>query len=251
MGLAMASATPPTSRRAPSMRALVGKRQKVTHQIQQIHQAEKQGALMTDMLAIITELTTHPHKIANAKIAIMSDMFDDAKETTQEKFVHTYIYLPKVPKEWLIANTIPAMSNSKLTEPILKQLCKADRRVDQKILYYATATTPAQKIVNHTRTKFDEAMVARTMRLGNPLDSLAWEPESMVVDWSRTGVFKLVPPWDGSADKKDWVHTHIECVYLQGDAAKAAWKRSAHIRAHTHTHHVKTHMLLSDSVCSP
>lgn len=207
-----------SNRKPPSLRTLANKRQKVGLNMQQIQQAEQQGALTADILAIITELTTNPHKIANAKTAILSDMFEE-QLVDETHFVSTYIYVPKIPKDWLLNHTLPATS-AKLYFTNLKMLAKVDRRVDQKLLCFGAGIVNTQKIVNHNKLLRDQAMTKRTHELNNPLGKLGWDGQ---ISWATSGVYRLMPPWIDSADheQKDHTYTHVECTYLLGDGAQA------------------------------
>jgi hypothetical protein len=209
------------------MRTLHPKRQKVGLNMQQIQKAEQQGAMTADILAIITELTARPHKIANAKIAILSDMFEESP-VDDTQFVATYIYVPKIPKEWLVHHTLPAM-HARMDHETLKLLAKSDRRVDQKLLFFGAGISPNQKIVNHTKQLFDQAMVKRTHELNDPLAKLEWDNETGQVSWAKSGVYQLRPQWVDDADKeqKDHTYTHVECIYLKGAEAKALLVTSA------------------------
>ena len=210
-----------SNRKATSLRGLANKRQKLGLNMQQIQQAEQQGALTADILAIITELTTNPHKIANAKTAILSDMFEE-QLVDETHFVSTYIYVPKIPKDWLVNHTLPAMS-AKLNLTNLKMLAKVDRRVDQKLLFFGAGIGNAQKPVNHNKLLSDQAMTKRTHQLNNPLGKLEWDNATGQISWATGGVYRPMPPWTDSADheQKDHTYTHVECIYLLGDEAKA------------------------------
>ena len=133
---------------------------------------------------------------------------------------------------WLVHHTLAAMS-AKLSFTTLKVMAKADRRVDQKLLCFGAGIGHPQKIVNHNKHLFDQAMVKRTHELNNPLGKLEWDNETGQISRATSGVYRLIPEWTGSADReqKDHSYTHVECIHLLGDEAK----ESLHL---THTSYV-------------
>ena len=165
-----------------------------------------------DIMGLVKSLLAKPEKIKAALVAATGTAHQ--QQQVQQTFPSTYIYISRIPKEWLTKSTLPKMCQ-RLTPEVLASLCKQERRVDQKLLVMGGGHSLQTKIWSHHKGVFDDKVVAyHTGAMNSILDTVEWDDDTFSINWQLSGLFIFMPPKPANVLAKDHIYTHIRCKVL-------------------------------------
>lgn len=207
-------------KRAATSAQLAAKRRAVHDEYQALAQTEAEQAHNQQIMEVVRQLTTNPDKLGAVMLALRTTADADAAEERKKmQFPKTYVYLYKVPKEWLVNHTLPAISE-RLTPALLNKLCKADRRVDLKLLNMATGSGDKAKIWSYYKASFDDlATKHHCDRMNSVLSRITWDSDHKI-SWHTCGLYTLIPETATTSENDAAVFTGVRCNALTGSAAE-------------------------------
>lgn len=174
-------------KRLATQAQLAAKRRAVHDEYQALAQSEAEQAVNQQIMEIVRQLTASPDRIGAVMMALRNSSDADAAEERKKQFFpKTYIYLYKVPKEWIVNHTLPSLCQ-RLTPQVVNHLWKADRRIDLKLLSMATGSTEKAKISSYNKDMFDDIATKHHNSIMNRvLDRVSWDADHKV-DWQSCG----------------------------------------------------------------
>lgn len=108
----------------------------------------------------------------------------------------------------------------RLTPLLLNKLCKADRRIDLKLLTMATGSTDKAKIWSYNKEVFDElAAKQHRDRMNRILDRISWDDSHNIL-WQTCGVYTLLPETAAGQQNNENIFTGVRCNALTGAGAE-------------------------------
>jgi hypothetical protein len=205
-------------KRAAPTRDVLTKKQKSIDDLDWIAQGEVDTSQNAEIMSIMRELVSNPGKIGRVKVACFGagDDFISASERKKLFFHNTYIYLTKVPKEWLREVLFPLLSPA-LTAKVAVSIRKVDKESDYKILFMALGSHGQQKLMSHHKETFKTLALERHLAMNKLLLSLKWSSD-FAIDWNLSGIYILSPEMPSDCETaKEHSFTHIVCRALAGD----------------------------------
>lgn len=207
-----------TPKRAMAQSQMARKKKKLASEMMQLAEQEENNVINADLAEILQHLLANPSQIKKAKLAIIGGLCDDTPCSKEDHFNPTYTYLPKIPKTHLVNVTLPKLS-AKLEPDMVQKMCKLDRRVDLKLLYFATGTDPSQKLMSHHKATLDELFVKRAKEFNNTLDHLKWGSDGKI-KWHLHGLYRLLPEMQEGSNPASHKYTKVKCLALAPDDAE-------------------------------
>ena len=208
------SVATPTKRPLPTMQ-LNRKKAKLAQEF------EQQEDISSDLAAIVQYLIVNPKKTKQAKIAVLALSNTELIRGT-DFLCSTYIYVSRMTKAHLIGSTLPKM-DERFTPEVMGKMCRQDLRVDLKLLYFATAIDNHQKIMCYHKPAFDQICIDRHLAMQMSLKAPNWERDGSI-NWSRHGVFRLLPELQNDSDPEEHIYTKVKCIIFEIPGGEALHK---------------------------
>jgi hypothetical protein len=137
----------------------------------------------------------------------------EGKTSSDGEFPKTYIYIAKSPKQF---NIQLVQQLGAWDQATIDGFCKADRRIDLKLIQVGLGVSLGQKIMHHNKDEFIKIAVARHQEIGKPLQNAEVNGDGSM-NWETFGAYVLQPVYDGKGSRADHKYTAIVCNLLQSE----------------------------------
>lgn len=131
-------------KRAISCKEIGKKKAKLASEWEEMKEAEKDNEHTKSISWVMTQMLADRENVEVAKVATQGRYTRLAAKDkpVQEKqwYPKAYICLYKIPRDGCLSKTLPRMS-SRMTDSATILLRKADKRIDQKLIYFGSGTS--------------------------------------------------------------------------------------------------------------
>eukprot|EP00971_Amphidinium_carterae_P345575 6486600-Amphidinium_carterae.2 len=150
---------------------------------------------------IVEKLKNEKHLVADVHDALFGGMLETTKEAKSEvepDFSSDYYFLHKVPRAWLMQKVMGVIDKRMSDPKLQKKMFAQDGEYYLKLLEFAACVRRNDPFGDKVRAAWVQEYTARIESF-DLLGGLGVTDEG-VIEWSRTGLFKLLPVFNGDGD---------------------------------------------------